>query len=186
MQYQIISIRNHPEYSERAIDWFASKWGIPREEYEKSFYDCLNKNDRLPQWYLVLDKEDKIVGGCGLIQNDFVGRTDLFPYLCALFVEERARGNALGAKLLENARIDGARLGFDKLYLCTDHIGYYEKYDWQYLTTGQHPWGDTARIYQAMTIKRPILKNDRVKPCIIDNQIAMFRKAGFSSTHMVW
>lgn len=36
MQYKIISIRNHPEYSECAIDWFASKWGIARKEYEKS------------------------------------------------------------------------------------------------------------------------------------------------------
>ena len=33
--YKIISIKNCPEYSERAIDWFASKWGIDRKEYEK-------------------------------------------------------------------------------------------------------------------------------------------------------
>jgi len=55
------------------------------------------------------DENDEIIGGCGLIQNNFVDRTDLFPYLCAFFVEEKARGNALGAKLLENARIDAGR-----------------------------------------------------------------------------
>jgi N-acetylglutamate synthase-like GNAT family acetyltransferase len=152
-QYKIISIRNCPKYSERGIDWFASKWSIDRNEYEKSFYDCINKNDSLPQWYLVLDKNDEIVGGCGLIQNDFVDRTDLFPYLCALFVEEKARGNALGARLLENARIDGARLGFNKLYLCTDHTSYYEKYGWKYIAVGYHPWGSTSRIYETTTIK---------------------------------
>jgi len=35
MNYRIISIRNYPSYSARAIDWFASKWGIARSEYEE-------------------------------------------------------------------------------------------------------------------------------------------------------
>ena len=151
LNYRIISIKDSPMYSERAIDWFTSKWGIERKEYEKSFWDCLNKNESLPQWYLVFDEEDEIIGGCGLIQNDFVDRTDLFPYLCALFVEKKARGHALGAKLLENARREGLKLGFDKLYLCTDHTKYYEKYGWQYIATGNHPWGGTSRIYEAPT-----------------------------------
>lgn len=47
--YNIISIRNCSKHSERAIDWFASKWGIDRKEYERSFYDCINKNESLPQ-----------------------------------------------------------------------------------------------------------------------------------------
>ncbi len=158
MQYKIISIRYRPEYSERAIDWFASKWGIDRIEYEKSFNDCLDKNESLPQWYLAIGENDEIIGGCGLIQNDFVDRTDLFPYLCALYVEERARGNALGARLLENARIDAGRLGFEKLYLCTDHTSYYERYGWRHIATGHHPWGSTSRIYEAQTIRKPSLE----------------------------
>lgn len=151
--YKIISIKYCPEYSERASDWFASKWGIDRKEYEKSIYDCINQNKSIPQWYLAINEDDEIIGGCGLIENDFVDRIDLFPYLCALFVEEKARGNALGAKLLENARIDAGRLGFDKLYLCTDHTSYYEKYGWKYIATGHHPWGATSRIYEASAIK---------------------------------
>lgn len=156
--YKIISLRNCPRYSERAIDWFASKWGIDRKEYEKSIDDCIHNDKSLPQWYLAMDETDEIVGGCGLIQNDFVDRTDLFPYLCALFVEEKARGNAIGARLLENARIDAGRLGFDKVYLCTDHTSYYEKYGWKYIAIGRHPWGDTSRIYEAPAIKKPSLE----------------------------
>ena len=152
-KYSIIAIRNCPDYGERAIDWFSSKWSIDRKIYEMSVYDCIHNNKSLPQWYLAVDEEDEIIGGCGLIQNDFVDREDLFPYLCALFVQEKARGNAIGAKLLENARIDGGRLGFDKLYLCTDHTSYYEKYGWEYIAIGNHPGGDTSRIYEASTIK---------------------------------
>jgi len=152
MKNKIISVKSNPAYTERAIDWFASKWGIDRKEYEKSFADCINKNERLPQWYLALNDFDEIAGGCGLIQNDFIDRTDLFPYLCALFVEEKARGFALGSRLLEFARTEGGRFGFKKLYLCTDHTTYYEKYGWRYIATGIHPWGDTSRIYEADTI----------------------------------
>ena len=157
-KYRIISIKSDPRFSERGIDWFASKFGIDRKENEKSFDDCINKNEKLPQWYLMIDEDENIVGGCGLIQNDFVDRTDLFPYLCALFVEEKARGNALGSKLLEHARIEGGKLGFDKLYLCTDHTSYYEKYEWKYIGIGCHDWGDTSRIYEAPTIKDPVLE----------------------------
>lgn len=158
MKCEIISIRNNPKYSEKAIDWFASKWGIDRTEYEKSFNDLLNNNESLPQWYIVIGENGEIIGGCGLILNDFVDRTDLFPYLCALFVEVKARGHALGSKLLENARIDAGRLGFDKLYLCTDHTTYYEKYGWTHIAMGRHTWGETSRIYEAPVIRRPLLE----------------------------
>jgi tRNA (cmo5U34)-methyltransferase len=158
MQYEIISIRYRPEYSERAIDWFASKWGIDRAEYEKSFDDCISKNESLPQWYLAIGENNEIIGGCGLILNDFVDRTDLFPYLCALYVEEKARGHALGSKLLEYARTDAGRLGFDKLYLCTDHTSYYERYGWTHIGTGRHVWGETSRIYEAPAIRKPLLE----------------------------
>lgn len=158
MQYEIISVRSNPEYTARAIDWFSAKWGIDRKEYEKSINDCISGNDRLPRWYLAIGENNEIIGGCGLVLNDFVDRNDLFPYLCALFVEEKARGHALGSKLLEYVRTDAGRLGFDKLYLCTDHTSYYEKYGWKHIDTGRHTWGETSRIYEAPAIRKPVLE----------------------------
>lgn len=96
LKYRIICIRHNPEYAQQAVDWFSSKWNIDHKEYERSMDDCIHNNNRLPQWYLALDEKDEIIGGCGLIDNDFVDRTDLWPYLCALYVEKRARGHALG------------------------------------------------------------------------------------------
>mgnify|MGYP000863660351 FL=1 len=158
MSYRIVSVQEKHEYASRAVDWFSSKWHIDRKEYEKSIDACIHKQERLPQWYLMMDQLDEIIGGCGLIQNDFVDRTDLFPYVCALYIEEKNRGHALGAKLLEYARMDGGRLGFDYLYLCTDHIGYYEKYGWRMIAIGNHPWGETSRIYKADTIRIQVRK----------------------------
>jgi len=83
-----------------------------------------------------------------LITNDFVSRMDIWPYICALYIEEPFRGHALGARLLDHARTEAARLGFNAAYLCTDHIGYYEKYGFEYIGQGFHPWGESSRLYR--------------------------------------
>ncbi len=151
MNITIQMIRERPELRETATDWFASKWGIPRVEYEKSFADCFAAAAPIPRWYVATDEQGRIVGGCGLIQNDFIERTDLFPYLCALYVEKEARGHALGGRLLDFVRRDAGRLGIEKLYLCTDHTSYYERYGWRYLTDAKELGGGVSRIYVAET-----------------------------------
>jgi tRNA (cmo5U34)-methyltransferase len=154
----IISLRKSPGYAERAIGWLASWCGVGIPEYEKSLYDCIYSQESLPQWYLALDSHDEIIGGCGLVQNDSMDGTDLSPYLCALFVEENARGRDLGARLLEYARIEGSRLGFSMLYLCTDNAAYFEKNGWKFIGTGNHSWGRTTGIYVAATIRKRALE----------------------------
>ncbi len=59
----------------------------------------------------------------------------------------------LGSKLLEHGRIEAAKLGYKKVYLATDHNGYYERYGWVYIGKGIHPWGDESRIYEHDTIQ---------------------------------
>lgn len=39
-------------------------------------------------------------------------------------------------------------MGFNYLNLCTDHVGYYEKYGFQYIGQGYYLWREEARIYQ--------------------------------------
>ena len=145
---KIINIREHPAWLDRAADYFSAKWGVPRQLYSDSMTDSLTTETPVPRWYLMLRGEE-IIGSYGLIENDFMVREDLCPWLCALYVEPAERGKHLGAQLLEHSREEAAKLGFEKVYLNTDHIGYYEKYNWRYMGDFPHTDGSDVRVYEA-------------------------------------
>lgn len=145
---KIVSIRENPEYKDKAVEYFSSKWSVTRAVYEDCITHCITTPNPLPQWYL-LEKDEDIIGCGGLITNDFISRMDLYPWACGIFIEEKHRGNAYGSLLLEKAKEDSKKGGFEKLYLSTDHTGYYEKYGFHYIGQGYHPWGEESRIYQA-------------------------------------
>lgn len=143
------SLRTYPELKDRAIEYFQEKWA--NEESRMVYEDCISHSittpSPLPRWYLLMDG-DKIIGCAGLITNDFISRMDLFPWVCAVYIEEAYRGNSYGALLLDAAKKDAKTGGFTHLYLASDHIGYYEKFGFEYLATGYHPWGESSRIYR--------------------------------------
>ena len=118
--------------------------------YDDCMRHCIDTNSPLPQWYLLL-KGENIIGAVGLVTNDFISRMDLYPWICALYIDEVHRGHSYGALLLDRAKTDAARAGFPHVFLSTSHIGYYEHYSFSYIGDGYHPWGESSRIYRAPT-----------------------------------
>lgn len=145
---RIISVRENPEYKDKAIHYFQDSWSeVPAVIYEDCITHSINAKDSLPQWY-ILEKDNTIIGCAGLITNDFISRMDLYPWVCAIFIDEKHRGNSYGSLLIEKAKQDSKKAGFNNLHLCTDHVGFYEKYGFNYIGQGHHPWGEESRIYQ--------------------------------------
>ena len=87
-------------------------------------------------WYVCLDGE-KIVGGLGVIENDFHDRKDLAPNVCAVYTEEGYRCQGVSGKLLNMVVDDMKTKGITPIYLVTDHIGFYERYGWEFLCMAQ-------------------------------------------------
>lgn len=145
---KVIAVRKEPAYRDVAIDYFQRQWASPETMmlYQDSITRCIDAINPLPQWYLLLDGEN-VVGCAGLITNDFISRMELYPWLCALYVDEHYRGQGCGALLVNHVAKTAGELGFPRLHLCTDHVGYYEKLGFSFDGLGYHPWGESSRVY---------------------------------------
>ena len=150
-EYRILKISEHQHLKEAASRWFHEKWGIPLEAYAESMEECMknyseNKN-AVPQWYIAMDG-DKIIGGLGVIENDFHNRKDLTPNICAVYVEEAYRCRGIAGELLNEVCRDMNEHGIDPLYLVTDHTSFYERYGWEFLCMVQGDGEpDMTRMY---------------------------------------
>lgn len=126
-----INLREMSELKETAADWFHNKWDIPKEAYLECMDNYLSGKTELG-WYLCLDN-DRIVGGMGVIENDFHDRKDLSPNVCAVYTEEAYRKQGIAGKLLSMTVDDLRSKGISPVYLVTDHTGFYERYGWEFL-----------------------------------------------------
>ena len=129
--YRYITLREMPELRLPAAKWFNSKWGVPEEAYLECMDAYLGGETELG-WYLCLDGE-KIIGGMGVIENDFHDRKDLTPNVCAVYTEESHRCRGIAGQLLNMAVEDLRAKGISPAYLVTDHTAFYERYGWEFL-----------------------------------------------------
>ena len=147
MHYEIIRLIDKPNIKEQAAQWFHEKWNIPLEAYIESMEDCLNKRNLIPQWYVAME-DNRIIGGLGVIENDFHDRKDLTPNVCAVYIEENKRCNGVAGALLNYVCVDMKKKGIDTLYLVTDHTSFYEHYGWEFLCMVQRDEEpDMTRMY---------------------------------------
>ena len=127
----IVRLADAPEWLERAALWFHEKWHVSLEAYRESIEESIQGKNPVPQWYLMV-KNGRIIGGMGVIENDFHNRPDLHPNVCAVYVEADCRCQGIAGRLLGHVCQDMAARGVDTLYLLTDHIGFYERYGWEF------------------------------------------------------
>lgn len=144
-----VTLRERPELKEAAALWFHEKWGIPREAYAECIEAYLNGETEYG-WYLCLEGE-KIIGGLGVIENDFHDRKDLTPNVCAVYTEKEYRCHGIAGRLLDMVAEDMRSKGISPIYLITDHVNFYERYGWEFLCMVQ---GDNESDMTRMYIHR--------------------------------
>ena len=150
MDALLLNLRERPDLLDRAAAWFHEKWGVPLEAYRESMERCLRREFPVPQWYLAMHGE-KILGGLGVIENDFHDRKDLAPNVCAVYTEEACRRRGVAGALLNHACADMAAMGVSTLYLLTDHTSFYERYGWEFFCMAR---GDGEERPSRMYVRR--------------------------------
>ena len=144
--FSFITLRDRPELTDAAADRFSGKWRVPKQAY----LDCMGayvRGETEYGWYLCL-RRDEIVGGLGVIENDFHDRPDLTPNICAVYTEEPWRGRGVAGRLLDMAVEDLRSKGISPVYLVTDHTGFYERYGWTYFCSVHCPGEQgSSRMY---------------------------------------
>lgn len=98
--------------------WRSGK-NLAKHMYENDFCDW----ERV---FVALDNS-RIAGYCTLSKNDCIPDVPYTPYIGYVFVDEAYRGNRCSQRLINAALMYAKELGFEKVYLVSDHINLYEK-----------------------------------------------------------
>ena len=131
------SIKDNKEYLEEYFYLSSLEWG---DSYKKdNFKSILNKrvsdvlngiNDNIILVLGLID-DDKLIGFISLFKYD--DNYDYTPWYATMYVKEEYRGNHY-SKILNDALIEEARkLGYEKIYLKSELINYYEKFNAKYI-----------------------------------------------------
>jgi predicted N-acetyltransferase YhbS len=94
---------------------------------------------------------DLIAGYCTLAKTDCIPDIAYTPYIGFVFVGEQYRGNRLSEKLILSALAYAKGLGFDKVYLVSDHVNLYEKYGFVKIDEKEATWGAMETIFMHLT-----------------------------------
>ncbi|MDE6580151.1 MAG: GNAT family N-acetyltransferase [Ruminiclostridium sp.] len=147
----IYSVKNNAELCEKVKQYCKKNWNKVYEVFSETA-DLSIKSDKLPQTW-VLEQDNEIMGFYQLVYNDkLTYYTDLSPFVATLFVDEGARGHRYSEIMLTHAKSETTKLGYDKLYVSTDHIGFYEKFGFKEIGLDIYTWGSPTKIYEGYTV----------------------------------
>ena len=96
---------------------------------------------------IIAVEHEKICGYCTVSKTDCIPDVEYTPYIGFLFVGEEYRGNRLSQQLIEYAMEYIKTIGYNKVYIVSDHENVYEKYGFRVIDRKIAPWGAEEKIY---------------------------------------
>lgn len=96
---------------------------------------------------LLLTDGDKLVSFLTFAHNDCIDDKSLSPWIGFVFTFPEYRGHRYAGRLIERCEEIAREHSVKNIYICTDHIGLYEKYGYSYLENRVDIYGEDSRIY---------------------------------------
>ncbi|MGN0443572.1 MAG: GNAT family N-acetyltransferase [Acutalibacteraceae bacterium] len=89
----------------------------------------------------------RIVGMATIMKTDYYPLPEIYPWISTVFVNEEYRGQRISGKLIDFANEYAKELGFDRTYIPTEFVGFYEKYGYCYIKDIVNYGNGTDRLY---------------------------------------
>ncbi|QHQ62974.1 GNAT family N-acetyltransferase [Anaerocolumna sedimenticola] len=107
------------------------------------------KNKHFTEWerVFIAIEGNEIAAYCTVAKTDCIPNVPYTPYISFMFVGEKYRGNRISQKLIKEAMAYVKDLGFEKVYLVSDHDNLYEKYGFSVVDRRIASWGAEEKIY---------------------------------------
>lgn len=135
----IYNIKDKQEYIKEVAILTQREWGkyANEEEFnikiEKKIKKIIELLDNPSYCKLILLDDKELIGFISIFPSDGEERQDLTPWYATMYVKEEYRGFGY-SKILNKAILDETKnRGFDKIYLKTDLVNYYEKFGAKYM-----------------------------------------------------
>jgi GNAT superfamily N-acetyltransferase len=130
----ISDLRQRPEFFDSVADRIWRAWWEPNGHPLATIRGRLAENmlDTPIPLALVAHDGRTFLGTASVIASDLDERPELTPWVAAVWVEERARGQGIGAALVEAAARASFASGSARTYLCARArmTGFYERLGW--------------------------------------------------------
>jgi N-acetylglutamate synthase-like GNAT family acetyltransferase len=134
LPFTISDLRQRPEFFDTVAMRIWQAWweadGTPLDHISGRMRQ--NMNARPIPFALVAHDGDTFLGTASVIASDLAERSQLTPWVAAVWVEPQARGRGVGAALVNRATQDCFALGVSRAYLCARPrlSGFYEPLGW--------------------------------------------------------
>lgn len=96
---------------------------------------------------LLLTDGDKLISYVTFSFQDCVDDKTMYPWIGFVYTFPEYRGHGYAGRLIERCGEIAREHSVKNIYICTDHIGLYEKYGYSYLENRADIYGEDSRIY---------------------------------------
>ncbi len=93
-------------------------------------------------------RDGRIIGFATVMKTDYYPENRYSPWISSLFVDECMRGRGICGKLIEAAEDYLVHLGFNRAYIPSDKLHFYEKFGYKKMDTLVNYAGDTDNIFE--------------------------------------
>lgn len=122
-------------------DWQAAEI-LARFIEEKTFHDNLGEGT-----LLLLTDSNKLVSFLTFAEKDCIDDERLSPWVGFVYTVPEYRGHRYAGRLISRCEEIAAEKKIPKIYVCTDHVGLYEKYGFSYIESRIDIYGGNSRVY---------------------------------------